>query len=181
LKEYFKSEADMLKINDLVYKMISKANEYSKDEEPKKQGGGGSSTKSAGANSATIVGSTGGTASVASTPAPAAAQTTIPAAPKTETPKTETKTEPKKTETKTEPKKTETPKKVEEKKEPKTKDYIVKSGDNLTKIAREHGVTLDDIKKANPDYFKNASYAGHMRDSGGNKIWPGDVVKIPSK
>jgi len=44
--------------------------------------------------------------------------------------------------------------------------YLVKPGDNLTKIAKEMGVTVDEILKSNPQ-IKNK-----------NKIFPGDKIQI---
>lgn len=54
---------------------------------------------------------------------------------------------------------------------PKTQEgdtiYTVKSGDNMTRIARDHDMTLAELEKANPQ-IENAS-----------KIWPGDQVRVP--
>lgn len=44
--------------------------------------------------------------------------------------------------------------------------YKVKPGDNLTKIAKDMGVTVDDILKRNPQ----------IKDK--NKIYPGDIITI---
>jgi|LakMenEpi03Aug12_release.lakeMendotaPanAssembly.Ray.scaffolds.fasta_scaffold27771_6 hypothetical protein len=44
--------------------------------------------------------------------------------------------------------------------------YQVKPGDNLTKISKEMGVSVDEILKQNP----------HIKDK--NKIFPGDKIQI---
>ena len=44
--------------------------------------------------------------------------------------------------------------------------YTIQPGDNLTKIANEMGVTVDDILKQNPQ----------IKDK--NKIFPGDTIQI---
>ncbi|CAM5627158.1 hypothetical protein MAUB1S_10701 [Mycolicibacterium aubagnense] len=49
-------------------------------------------------------------------------------------------------------------------------DYEVKPGDNLTLIAQQHGVTLDDLRNTNPELFDNP------RDP--NLIHPGEKVRI---
>lgn len=49
-------------------------------------------------------------------------------------------------------------------------DYEVKAGDNLTLIAQQHGVTLDELRKTNPELFDNP------RDP--NLIRPGEKVRI---
>lgn len=49
-------------------------------------------------------------------------------------------------------------------------DYEVKAGDNLTLIAQQHGVTLDELRKTNPELFDNP------RDP--NLIHPGEKVRI---
>lgn len=50
---------------------------------------------------------------------------------------------------------------------PKEVSHEVKSGENLTVIARRYGVSVDDLKKAN--------------GGKGDMIHPGDAIKIPSK
>jgi LysM repeat protein len=47
--------------------------------------------------------------------------------------------------------------------------YVIKSGDNLTKIAKQMGVSLQDLMKANPQLAD----AKHKQ---GNLIWPGEKV-----
>jgi nucleoid-associated protein YgaU len=49
-----------------------------------------------------------------------------------------------------------------------TTTYTVVSGDNLTKIARQYGVTLADLLSVNPQFRANP-----------NLIHPGDIVNIP--
>lgn len=49
-------------------------------------------------------------------------------------------------------------------------DYEVKLGNNLTLIAQQHGVTLDELRKTNPELFDNP------RDP--NLIHPGEKVRI---
>lgn len=67
-------------------------------------------------------------------------------------------------------------------KTPPDKIVEVKPGDTLWKIANQEGVTLEDIKRANPDLFKpGPDRNGRLRDAGGNKIYPGDKVVIPGK
>lgn len=46
--------------------------------------------------------------------------------------------------------------------------YEVKSGDNLTHIARDHGVSLEDLHDANRDVVKNP-----------DRIFPGQKLAIP--
>lgn len=48
--------------------------------------------------------------------------------------------------------------------------YKIKSGDTLTKIARAFGTTVKALREANPDKIKNV-----------NKIYAGDIIKIPVK
>ncbi|PLP57388.1 hypothetical protein CYK37_19835 [Mesorhizobium loti] len=48
--------------------------------------------------------------------------------------------------------------------------YEVKPGDNLTLIAQQHGVTLDELRKTNPELFDNP------RDP--NLIHPGEKIRI---
>jgi len=63
-----------------------------------------------------------------------------------------------------------------------TKTISVKAGDTLSKIARENGVSLADLKEANPHLFKDGKDSGgKTRSAGGNLIYPGDQVKIPQK
>lgn len=63
-----------------------------------------------------------------------------------------------------------------------TKTITVKAGDTLSKIARENGVSLADLKEANPHLFKDGKDSGgKTRSAGGNLIYPGDQVKIPQK
>jgi len=47
--------------------------------------------------------------------------------------------------------------------------YIVRRGDTLTKIARDHGVSLRDLLRANP----------HIQDP--NRILPGQEIRIPER
>jgi hypothetical protein len=62
------------------------------------------------------------------------------------------------------------------------KQVVVKGGDTLGKIAAENGVTLQQLKDANPDLFKNGKDAdGKNRRADGGLIYPGDKVKIPGK
>lgn len=49
-------------------------------------------------------------------------------------------------------------------------DYEVKPGDNLTLIAQQHGVTLDELRKTNPELFDNPRNP--------NLINPGEKVRI---
>lgn len=51
----------------------------------------------------------------------------------------------------------------------KAKKHTVKSGESLDRIARKHGVTVDELKKAN------------KIKKGDNTIHPGDELKIPAK
>lgn len=63
-----------------------------------------------------------------------------------------------------------------------SKTVTVKPGDTLSKIARDNGVTLAELKEANPHLFKDGKdSAGKTRSAGGNLIYPGDQVKIPQK
>ncbi|MNK69653.1 LysM domain protein [compost metagenome] len=63
-----------------------------------------------------------------------------------------------------------------------TKTVTVKPGDTLSKIARENGVTLNQLKEANPNLFKDGKDSGgKTRSAGGNLIYPGDQVQIPQK
>lgn len=65
---------------------------------------------------------------------------------------------------------------------PAGKTHEVAAGNTLNKIARENGVTLDDLKAANPDIFKSGKDAnGRQRTAGGDLIYPGDQIKIPAK
>ncbi|MBO9539824.1 LysM peptidoglycan-binding domain-containing protein [bacterium] len=65
---------------------------------------------------------------------------------------------------------------------PATETVTVKAGDTLSKIARANGVTLDEIKQANPDLFQDGKDAtGKRRTSGGALIYPGDQITIPGK
>ena len=63
---------------------------------------------------------------------------------------------------------TATPSKKKKEKESKSKTYTVRKGDTLDKIARKHGVTTSELRKANPKIK-------------GDKIHPGDKLKIPAK
>ena len=54
--------------------------------------------------------------------------------------------------------------------EPKYINYKIKSGDTLSKIAKAYGTTVAAIKAANPDKIKNV-----------NKIYAGDIIKIPTR
>ncbi len=49
-------------------------------------------------------------------------------------------------------------------------EYEVKSGDNLSKIAKNYGLTWQDIFEANKDLINDP-----------DKIFPGQVLKIPGK
>lgn len=51
---------------------------------------------------------------------------------------------------------------------PKDKNVEVKSGDNLSKIAKKNGVTVEELRKANPNLK-------------GDMLHPGDKVKVPAK
>jgi LysM repeat protein len=58
----------------------------------------------------------------------------------------------------------------------------VKPGDTLSKIARQNNVSLDEIKQANPELFKDGKdSAGKTRSAGGNLIYPGDTIALPQK
>lgn len=59
----------------------------------------------------------------------------------------------------------EEPKPIEE---DKYTTYKIKKGDTLSKIAKKYGTTVKAIKAANPDKIKDA-----------NKIFAGDIIKIP--
>ena len=52
--------------------------------------------------------------------------------------------------------------------EPWTEFYVVKKGDNLWKIAKDHGTTLEEILELNPQYRENPDL-----------IFPRDTVIIP--
>lgn len=77
--------------------------------------------------------------------------------------------------------------KAEPKPEPKTekpttKEVTVQAGDTLGKIAKANGVTLAELKEANPDLFKaGTDSTGKRRTAGGDLIYPGDKVKLPVK
>lgn len=97
------------------------------------------------------------------------AQTTTEAAPKSET----TAKKPAKTETKKETapaSKKDTPKANNTKKaeKPKAKSHTVANGDNLSKVAKKYGVTVEELRKANPKVK-------------GDMLHPGDKLNIPSK
>lgn len=51
---------------------------------------------------------------------------------------------------------------------PKDKDIEVKSGDNLSKIAKKNGVSVEELRKANPNLK-------------GDMLHPGDKIKVPTK
>lgn len=53
--------------------------------------------------------------------------------------------------------------------------YIVKSGDTLSAIAKAAGVSLSDIYATNKKFKQNPKYKG------GNMIWSGTKVNIPTK
>jgi LysM repeat protein len=58
----------------------------------------------------------------------------------------------------------------------------VNPGDTLSRIARQHGVSLAELKEANPTFFKDGKdSAGKTRSAAGNLIYPGDQVTIPQK
>uniref|UniRef100_UPI00054E3769 LysM peptidoglycan-binding domain-containing protein n=1 Tax=Caldalkalibacillus mannanilyticus TaxID=1418 RepID=UPI00054E3769 len=80
------------------------------------------------------------------------------------------KEEPKKEEPKKEQPKKEQPKKEQPVKEEKKADtiYVVKSGDTLSKIAKAHNTTWQELAKYNS--LKNPDL-----------IFPGQKIKIPSK
>ena len=59
----------------------------------------------------------------------------------------------------------EEPKPIEES---KYTTYKIKKGDTLSKIAKKYGTTVKAIKAANPDKIKDV-----------NKIYAGDIIKIP--
>jgi LysM repeat protein len=52
--------------------------------------------------------------------------------------------------------------------EPTAQTYTIKSGDTLSRIARDHGLTLDQLLQANKDTISNP-----------NRIAAGDVIIIP--
>ncbi len=67
-------------------------------------------------------------------------------------------------------------------KDGQTKTVTVKPGDTLSKIARENGVSLAELKEANPHLFQDGKDdAGKKRSSSGGLIYPGDQVVIPQK
>lgn len=51
---------------------------------------------------------------------------------------------------------------------PKNKDVEVKSGDNLSKIAKQNGVSVEELRKANPKLK-------------GDMLHPGDKITVPAK
>ena len=53
--------------------------------------------------------------------------------------------------------------------------YTVKKGDTLSGIAKQAGVSLSDIRSANPKFMKNKKYKQ------GSMIWSGTKVKLPKK
>lgn len=57
---------------------------------------------------------------------------------------------------------------AEKKEDPKTAEYVVKKGDNLTKIAKEHGTTVEALVKENG-----------VKDK--NHILVGQKLKVPAK
>lgn len=54
---------------------------------------------------------------------------------------------------------------------PAVAPYVVKQGDNLTRIARQMGVTLQDLLKANPQF--------QAKGRNINLIYPGEKVNLP--
>lgn len=65
---------------------------------------------------------------------------------------------------------------------PTTKEHTVRAGDTMNKIAKANGVTMADLKEANPELFKNGKDSqGKTRTAGGDLIYPGDKIKIPTK
>lgn len=62
----------------------------------------------------------------------------------------------------------EEPKPIEPAPEPSYITYKIKKGDTLSKIAKKYGTTITKIKNANPDKIKDV-----------NKIYAGDIIKIP--
>lgn len=64
-----------------------------------------------------------------------------------------------------------TPAKPPAKPAPKPKTYTVRDGDNMTKIAKSHSVSLAALKRANPK-------AGHPAGNF-DIIHPGDVLRLP--
>jgi LysM repeat protein len=57
-----------------------------------------------------------------------------------------------------------------------TTSYTVKKGDNLSKIAKEQGTTLAEIRKLNPIFTDKKN-----KYKGGNLIFSGTKVKLPTK
>jgi LysM repeat protein len=65
---------------------------------------------------------------------------------------------------------------------PADKTHEVQSGDTLNRIAAQNGVSIEDLKKANPEIFQNGKdSSGRRRTAGGDLIYPGDPIKIPGK
>jgi LysM repeat protein len=56
-----------------------------------------------------------------------------------------------------------------------TSTYVVKRGDNLSKIAKNNNLKLSELLATNTKFKTNAKYKG------GNMIWAGTTVKIPKK
>jgi murein DD-endopeptidase MepM/ murein hydrolase activator NlpD len=54
------------------------------------------------------------------------------------------------------------------------KTYTVKSGDTLSAIAKAHGISLKKLLEANPKFTNDPKFQG------GNMIWSGTTVKIPT-
>lgn len=52
--------------------------------------------------------------------------------------------------------------------------YTVKSGDTLSGIAKKSGISLSQLYTLNPKFKTDPKYKG------GNLIWPGTTVKVPS-
>jgi LysM repeat protein len=60
-----------------------------------------------------------------------------------------------------------------------SRPIVVKSGDTIGSIARDAKVSVDDLKSANPDIFKDGrDAAGRARKASGGLIYPGDVIKV---
>lgn len=57
---------------------------------------------------------------------------------------------------------------------PAGSSYTIKKGDNLSSIAASHGVTLEALRAANPEFTSNPKYQG------GNMIFSGGQVNLPS-